>query len=144
MNKKREEAMYVENIMNKEVVTVTMDDSLKVVKTIFDQSPFHHLLVVEAGKLFGVISDRDLLKAMSPNVDTISETVHDLASLNKRVHQIMTRKPVTLSPRAEIGEAIQIFNRHSISCIPIVDAENRPVGIITWRNILKEIAAREG
>ena len=49
--------MNVEKIMSKRIVTVERDDSLKVVKEIFDNARFHHLLVVESGKLFGVISD---------------------------------------------------------------------------------------
>jgi acetoin utilization protein AcuB len=131
--------MNVEQIMSKAVVTIEMDDSLKVVKEIFDNTRFHHLLVVESGKLFGVISDRDLLKSLSPNIGTAAETASDVASLKKKVHQIMTRKPVTLGPDAGIHEAIGIFNHHNISCIPIVDGECKPVGIISWRDILKAI-----
>ncbi len=133
------EKVNVEKIMIKRVVTVEMDDSLKVVKEIFDNVRFHHLLVVESGKLFGVLSDRDLLKALSQNSGTADETTKIAATLNTKVHQIMTRKPVTLTPNAGIHIAIGIFNNQNISCIPIVDDEYKPVGIISWRNILKSI-----
>ncbi len=136
-----EEVMNVEKIMSKTVVTVEMDDSLKVVKDIFDNTRFHHLLVVESAKLLGVISDRDLLKSLSPNIGTATETLKDAATLNKRAHQIMTRKPVTLAPNAEIYDAINIFNNKDISCIPIVDNERKPIGILSWRDILKALAS---
>jgi acetoin utilization protein AcuB len=136
--------MSVEKIMSKSVVTVGMDDSLKVVKDIFDHTRFHHLLIVESGKLVGVLSDRDLLKALSPNIGTAAETDRDAASLNKRVHQIMTRQPVTLGPHARLDDAIDIFNRHNISCIPVVDDEQKPVGIISWRDILKAFESNRG
>ena len=135
--------MSVEKIMSTSIVTVEMDDSLKVVKDIFDHVRFHHLLVVESGKLFGVISDRDLLKAISPNIGTSAETTRDLATLKKKVHQILTRKPVTLSSGTTVYEAIEIFNSHNISCIPVVDENSRPIGIVSWRDILKEIEARK-
>ncbi len=99
------------------------------------------MLVVESEKLFGVISDRDLLKALSPYIGTASETERDAATLNKRVHQIMTRKPVVVGQSAGIYDAIEIFNNHNISCIPVVDDEFKPVGIISWRDILKKFEA---
>ena len=136
--------MNVENIMSKTVVTVEMDDSLKAVKDIFDNTGFHHLLVVESGKLCGVISDRDLLKSLSPNIGTIAETLKDAATLNKRAHQIMTRKPVTLAPNANIYDAIDVFNNQNISCIPIVDDARKPIGILSWRDILKALASNRG
>lgn len=131
--------MSVNNIMTTSVVTVEMDDPLSIVKEIFDNARFHHLLVVENGKLTGVISDRDLLKAISPHLGTAAETSRDAATLNKRAHQIMTRKPATLTPDASIQDAIKLFNSHNISCIPVVDNANTPVGIVSWRDILLAI-----
>ena len=131
--------MLIQEIMTKKVVTVEMDDKLSVVKDIFENSKFHHLLVVEEGKLFGVVSDRDLLKALSPNLGTMTETYKDAATLNKRVHQIMTRKPITLKPSATVKDAVSLFNQHRISCLPIVDDEFRPVGILSWRDILRNM-----
>jgi acetoin utilization protein AcuB len=125
--------------MSKPVVTVSLDDTLHVVKEIFKNAKFHHLLVVEAGKLYGVLSDRDLLKFISPFIGTVQETVHDKFTLNKKVHQIMTRKPITLTPLADVYEAISLFNQHSISCIPIVNEKGAPVGIVSWRDILRTI-----
>ena len=131
--------MNISKIMSTNLVSVEMDDTLHVVKEIFDQSLFHHLLVVEADKLVGVISDRDLFMAISPYVETAAETARDAATLNKRAHQIMTRKVIALQPSADIKDAIQIFNHNKISCIPIVDEHNKPVGIVSWRDILKSI-----
>lgn len=133
--------MLIEKIMSQPVVTVTLDDTLRVVKHIFENAKFHHLLVVEKGKLYGVISDRDLLKSISPFIGTVQETVHDKFTLNKKVHQIMTRKPITLPPLADVYEAISLFNQHSISCIPIVNEQGVPVGIVSWRDILLIIEA---
>ena len=125
--------------MSKTVVTIEMDDPLRVVKEIFDNTRFHHLLVVEANKLFGIISDRDLLKSLSPNIGTASESTRDAATLNKRAHQIMTRNPVSLAPDVKIADAIDIFNNQNFSCIPVIDNKRRPIGIVSWRDILKTL-----
>jgi acetoin utilization protein AcuB len=137
--------MHVSDIMTVRVVTVEMDDPLRVVKEIFDSTKFHHLLVVNEGrKLHGIVSDRDLLRALSPYIGTNVETARDIATLNKRVHQIMTRKPITLGPDASIEEAIELFLASHISCIPVVNHDFRPIGIISWRDILKTFASVGG
>jgi len=123
--------------MTKKIVTIELDDSLAMVKEIFDNLNFHHLLVVEGNKLVGVVSDRDLLKALSPNLGSISATLRDEATLNKRVHQIMTSKLITLHADAAISDAVNLFNTHKISCIPVVDNDFKPLGIVSWRDLLR-------
>jgi acetoin utilization protein AcuB len=126
--------------MTARVVTVEMDDRLDVVKKIFDTLNFHHLLVIDDNRtLKGIVSDRDLLKALSPYVGSAAENARDIATLNKRVHQIMSRNPVTLQRQASMDEAMQLFLEHRISCIPIVDKDFRPVGILSWRDIFKSL-----
>jgi acetoin utilization protein AcuB len=132
-------AVSIKKIMSTKLVTVNLDDTLDTVKAIFDNLKFHHLLVIEERKLLGVVSDRDLLKALSPNIGSSRESYQDLASLNKRVHQIMTRRPVVLQESATVDNAIYLFNTHSISCLPVVDANNKPVGIVSWRDIMKSL-----
>jgi acetoin utilization protein AcuB len=87
--------MKISKLMSENVVVVKMNDPLSKVKDIFDQAQFHHLLVVDDERLSGVISDRDLLKSISPKIDGVTATTKDLASLNKKAHQIMTRNPIS-------------------------------------------------
>ncbi len=133
--------MHLNEIMTAAVVTVELDDRLSVVKKIFDSRHFHHLLVVgEDGTLRGVISDRDLLRALSPHVGSMNETARDSASLNKRVHQIMTRKPISLKPDDAVADAVALLLQHRISCLPIVDDDSKPVGIVSWRDVLEAVS----
>jgi acetoin utilization protein AcuB len=127
-------------VMTRRLVTVEIDDPLEVVKQIFDSVKFHHLLVVDpGGKLCGVISDRDLLRALSPYIGTLSENARDTATLKKRVHQIMTRQPVTLPPEATVADAVKMFLQHRVSCIPIVGSGFKAVGIVSWRDVLQSL-----
>lgn len=137
--------MKLGDIMTSRVVTVEFDDSLATVKEIFDSLRFHHLLVIGSDKkLCGVISDRDLLRAISPYVGTPSETTRDSATLKKHAHQIMSRSLRTLRPEASIEEAIQLLLDHRISCIPIVDEGFKAVGIVSWRDVLKSLPGSAG
>lgn len=133
--------MSIPSVMTHRIVTVQMDDSLAVVKEIFEASGFHHLLVVENEKLVGVLSDRDYLKAISPFLNSISERIRDRATLERKVHQIMTREVITLEVTDTMVSAIGLFNRHKISCLPVIDETGKPVGIVSWRDIFRYFGA---
>jgi len=123
--------------MTRRIVTVEPDDHLFLVRDIFAATGFHHLLVVEAGELVGVVSDGDLLKALSPYLGSAAETTHDAATLNRRVHQIMSRHPTVIDADASISAVVDIFQRQPISCVPVVDPAHHPIGIVTWRDLLR-------
>lgn len=127
----------IAHIMTTRVVTVGMDETLERVKKIFHTFRFHHVLVVEDGALVGIISDRDLLKAVSPYVGTLSETPRDIATLSKRVHQIMSHHPITVNVITTLEEAALIMIKQGVSCLPVVSSEGGLLGVITWKDLLK-------
>lgn len=128
--------------MTRRIVTVDMDDPLSAVREIFGKAGFHHLLVVGSDKtLCGVISDRDLLRALSPYLGTLSETHRDTDGLKRHAHQVMSRHLKTLKSDATVGEATQLFLEHTLSCLPVVDDAFKPVGILSWRDVLRHVAS---
>lgn len=126
------------DIMSTPVVTVEMDDRLMLAKDIFDQVRFHHLLVVDNDNntLQGVLSERDLLRVISPHIGSSAETVRDLDTLQKRVHQVMTRNPITASPHISIQAAAKLILQHGIGSLPVLEA-GKLVGIVTWKDLLR-------
>lgn len=132
----------VAEIMSRRVVTVGPDDTLAVVRRLFDDHKFHHLIVVEKGIARGVISHRDLLKHLSPFVGTLSEARKDAWTLEKRVHQVMTRSIVWAEPTTPITEAALMMAANRISCLPVLDDKSRPIGIVTSLDLLRWIADR--
>ena len=95
--------------------------------------------MVSGEQLVGVVSDRDFFKAVSPFVGTLSETERDLSTLNKRVHQIMTRKLITVSKDTSARQAARIFIERNVSCLPVVAEDRKILGILTWKDILKAV-----
>jgi acetoin utilization protein AcuB len=132
--------MTISELMTPSVVTVTLDDSLERIRRIFAESGFHHLLVSEGQRIAGIISDRDLLRHLSPFAGTPSERAIDAAALRKRAHQIMTRDPVTASPGMEVGAAARLMLDRRVSCLPVVEG-GRCLGIVTVRDLLRVVAS---
>jgi acetoin utilization protein AcuB len=80
------------------------------------------------------------LKNLSPFVGkAMTERAQDLATLQRRVHQIMTRKLVSTGADASVVRAAELMLEHHISCLPVVNGAGRPVGIVTWRDLLRGV-----
>ena len=131
--------MDVIQIMTRKIIKIGMDDSLRRARDLFEEHGFHHLLVVENQRAIGVISDRDLLRNVSPFIDKIAERSKDLATLNRRVHQIMTRQLVTITSEKSIQEAARVMFEHNVSCLPVVTKHGHPAGIVTSRDLLRAL-----
>jgi len=129
--------MSVAKIMTRKVLRIGMDDTLETMHEIFQKHKFHHLLVVEEDELVGVISDRDLLKEVSPFLNTLSEDYRDKQTLGKKAHQIMTRKAISVDGSTSIEDAAKILLRKNISCLPVLTPEGKLEGILSWKDLLR-------
>ena len=129
--------------MTVDPVTITLDDRLAKVREIFESHQFHHLLVTDNKKLVGIISDRDYLKAISPNVGKDFATQKEMATLNKRVHQIMAHKLVTVRETDSLQVAIDKFRDCNVSCLPVIDDNEHVAGIFSWRNLLDAMRVKK-
>jgi acetoin utilization protein AcuB len=128
----------VKDLMTTDLVTIGMDDTLDTARKIFNQKRFHHLMVIEKDKPVGVISDRDLLKNLSPFIGVpFSERPQDTQTLKRKIHQIMTRKLVSIDPEAPVAQAARLMNTHRVSCLPVITPGDNLIGIITLRDLVR-------
>ncbi|NQZ82025.1 MAG: CBS domain-containing protein [Colwellia sp.] len=128
--------------MSRDLITLELDDDLSKAKAIFDTTNIHHILITDSGTLVGIITDRDVYKHLSPTIGTSKETPKDTFLLQKKVHLIMSRKLITVKEETTLNESVVLFHDKHISCLPVVNDKDHPIGIITWRDILKVIALR--
>ena len=134
--------MYIKDMMTTRLATVLMDDNLGTIRDIFENVSFHHVLVIDEDddQLIGMVSDRDMRHYLSPKLGTGAELQRDRDTLTQKAHQIMSRNLITLTSDQQVYDAIALFTQHRISAIPVVDADKKPVGIVSWRDIMKQIA----
>lgn len=85
------------------------------------------VLVTDGGLLVGIFTERDLLtKVLAAGV-----------RLDAPLKQCMTPNPVTVSPRDPIRVAIQRMQDGGYRHLPVVDDENRPVGVLSAKRIVR-------
>ena len=79
------------------------------------------LLVIDNGKLVGIITRRDIL--FEPDMDA-------------KISDLMTKDIITASEGVKISEAKKVLHKNKIEKLPVVDASNKVVGLITSKDIL--------
>ena len=131
--------MKIQDMMTREVTIGDMDDTLGDLKKIFESKHLHHVPIVDAGRLVGVVSDRDVLRFLSPYVNTMTEDNRDLNTLRKKAHQIMTRDVVTVRATDTVEDAALIMLEKRFSCLPVVSDAGEIIGIVTKTNILDSL-----
>ncbi len=136
--------MLVKNWMQTEVVTIEDQDSMEKAIKVMKQNDVRMLPVLHKGRLVGVLTDRDLKRASASEATALE--VHELFYLISqiKVASIMSAPAISVPPDFTIEETAELLLRHRISGAPVVDGQNRIVGIITQVEINKLIIALTG
>jgi acetoin utilization protein AcuB len=118
----------VADVMTGKVVTLSPHNSFNEVANLMNDRFFRHCVVVDShGKIVGVISDRDIMRALARNPN----------SRTKSLEQIMTRNPITVQRNTPILEAVTKMLSKRINCLPVVEDDGSVCGIVTSTDLLK-------
>ena len=116
----------VGSLMTRTPVTIKPSDTVLEAAKTMDKLSIGALPVVdEEGKLVGIITERDLVRRI-----IAKEKPYDT-----KVEEVMTPKPLTVTPENTIEEAIRIMSKLKARHLPVVDEEGKLVGIISIKDI---------
>ena len=126
----------VSQIMSKELVTLTPDQSLYEAERLFKKHHIRHIPVVEGDKLIGIVSYSDLLRIsfadMTDGEEEVTSVVYDMYT----IPQIMAKTPLTVTADTSIKEVAEILAAQSFHSIPVVD-NGKLVGLVTTTDLIK-------
>jgi CBS domain-containing protein len=83
------------------------------------------VVVKDFGRLIGILTERDMLRAMAARVHTS----------DARVRQWMTADPITASPDTTLDDAAQIMLDNGFRHLPVVDGDT-VLGVVSLRRVL--------
>lgn len=129
--------------MKTKVVSISADDTLRIVGEIMELGRVRHLPVVRAGKLVGVVSQRDLFHASLSNVIGIPRDEQELFLEGVKIGEVMSTPPSWIGPEATVQEAAALMAQRKIGCLPVLDGE-KLVGILTETDVLAHFAVVPG
>ena len=118
----------VADVMTSKVVTLSPHHSFADAVSVMANRQFRHFVVVHpSGRIAGVISDRDILRALARTSNWQAKTVE----------QIMTRAPFTVGPNTPVIDAVSKMVGKRINCLPVIDQDGAVCGIVTSTDLLK-------
>lgn len=133
--------LLVNEMMNKNVVTLKPTDTIGKAIQLFREKNIRHLPVInEDDHCIGIISDRDIRSAVPSSLLQFEEMSK---VLNQTVDTIMVKDVITVHPLDFFEEAAVLFNQYRIGCLP-VESENKLVGIITQTDIIQTFITLTG
>jgi CBS domain-containing protein len=127
----------VSRIMRREFVSLNRGDTLDFATDVMNLGRIRHLPVLDGGRLVGVVSQRDLLAVSLSRLLEADAGRRRTHLSTVEVTQVMTSSPITVSPDTTAEEAARVMLRHRIGCLPVLDAEDRPIGILTETDLLR-------
>jgi len=113
------------DVMRPDFIEVAPEDTLGEVAERMTAKNVGAVVVSDFGRLIGILTERDMLKAMAARVHT-SEA---------RVRQWMTEEPITAPADTEVEEAAQIMLDYGFRHLPVLDENGRVTGVVSLRRV---------
>ncbi|MGW2717670.1 CBS domain-containing protein [Streptomyces sp. NPDC001492] len=142
-------ARSVGEVMTREVVEARRETPFKDVARLLDEHRISGLPVVDHDdKVVGVISESDLIRRQAAHSATRARRfrVPALGRFGRRgaavvrtgtAGDLMSSPAVTVHPEQRVADAARVMERHGIQRLPVVDEEDRLIGIATRRDLLR-------
>ena len=127
-------AICAKDIMQKDVVWGSADDSVKQTLTKMQQQNAGYMMVGQNGVPEGIISKSDLTGAISPYLRPVFAKWHrplDDATLQIKVEWIMSRPVRTIKSETPLAVIMENMCQFGVRCLPVVSQQGKVQGLVT-------------
>jgi CBS domain-containing protein len=121
--------VYVSEVMTKDITACSPETAIKDVINILSRNRRSSLVIIENNEPVGIITERDLVAIME---DMLNDVVCNHLSIDK----FMTSPTITIESHMTLKEAVKISINKNIRHLPVVDKDNKLIGLLTQPNML--------
>jgi CBS domain-containing protein len=114
----------VGELMTRDVLTVAPEDTIGEAAEKMAEANVGSVVVSDYGRLIGILTERDLLKAVAGRVH----------SSEARVREWMTRDPITVQESTPAREAAKLMLEKGFRHLPVIDGD-QTIGIVSIRDV---------
>jgi CBS domain-containing protein len=146
--------VQVKDFMVKDVISASPSSSVKDVMSLFVAKKIGGIPIIDEDRvLHGMVSDGDILRAISP----VDRRIHDYFSLltyvaeedmENRLNELADRDIfriakthgiISVHPEDEMKKVVSLLSKHHFKKLPVVDDFNRVVGVISRGDVIRSI-----
>jgi acetoin utilization protein AcuB len=117
-------------------VTIASNATLPEAYWLMIENRIRRLLVVDAGKLVGIVTMEDLRGSFHTDIIAINPLKVNQILSEMQVRQLMSKDPITIDPESSVIQAAQTMLEHRISTLPVIEAGS-VVGIVTESDLFR-------
>ena len=118
-----------------DIITIAPDDTVYNAIKLMDEKCIGSLLILdETGKLAGIFAERDCFRKV---------VLEGISSKEVQVKNVMTSKVIFVSPDNTVDECMALVTEKRIRHLPVVDAEDKILGVISSGDLVKFVASEE-
>jgi CBS domain-containing protein len=131
-------ATTVGEVMTKELVTLKVDDTLRLAGDMLNLAHIRHFPVIESNRVAGVINQSDLLHASMASLIRHPQDSPRTALATVVVKDVM-KPATTISPEVSVRRAAEIMVEHGVECL-LVMGDEKLLGLVSRTDLLRELA----
>ena len=135
-------AFTARQFMTPVVKTVKRHTTLREVRELFEKHDFNAFPVVEDGKLLGIISKFDFLRAFAFTSSQIVPHYDEL--MNRAVADVMTEAVVHVDPTSPLTRVLELMVSLKTRSFPVLNIDRQLVGIISREDIMRALKETTG
>lgn len=133
-------ALNIRPWMQSSPLTIGPKDSLRRARTLIRTANIEELLVLDDGKLVGILNEHDMWRHCPTSMLVLAEKQADELLEQIRVGGVMTLHPPIVTPDTPLREALQLFAQSGRHALPVVE-DGILVGLLTEESALHAVAA---
>jgi len=131
------EDIKVKEWMTSPVIHITPRTPISHAHQIMKEKGIRRLPVVDDGRLVGIVTIGDIREASPSDATTLSIWELNYLWAQLTVEKVMTRKVMTVQPDTTLIDAAAIMLETKVSGLPVVEADQKLVGIITESDVFR-------
>ena len=131
--------MRVKDLMSGAPITMSPTTLLLDARRMMQEQRVRHLLVVDDGRLVGIVTDRDIRSNLPSPATSLSVWELNFLLARMTVAEVMTRSVIVVDPMRDASAAARILLEEKIGALPVVD-DGLLVGILTESDFVRLVA----